>query len=192
MKVYKVYLIREKSTGDIKYVGLTRQSLKMRFNSHMSRFKKPRKDYQIELIAEDLNNLEAASLESLLIEQYDLLNTGWNTSPGSINGFSNYHSEDQKIKWSKERKGKPVSKEHAKKNRIARLGKKNSEYHKKRISEVKSKPVLCVETGEVFKSGRQAADKLNLSRSKISNVCHGKRKSTGGYTFRFVKNYKGS
>jgi plasmid maintenance system antidote protein VapI len=45
---------------------------------------------------------------------------------------------------------------------------------------------MCLETGEVFKSGREAAKKLNLQRSKISNVCKGKRKSTGGYTFCFI------
>lgn len=123
----------------------------------------------------------------MLIKQYDLLKKGLNKSPGSINGSSNYHSEEQKKKWSEERKGKPVSLEHAEKNRIARLGKTNSIEHKRIISEVKSKPVLCLESGIIYKSAREAAKQLNLQYSKISLVCNEKRSSTGNLHFRFAK-----
>jgi len=186
MKVYKVYLIREKKTHRIVYAGITRTTINKRFTENTRRFKKDRNLFYVELVTSGLDVLQAAALERMLIAQYNLIEVGWNSSPGSINGFSNNHSEKLKQKWSKERKGKPVSPEHSKKNRVARLGKKNSPQHNKRISEVKSKPVLCIETGEVYRSGRAAAKALGLQPSKVSNVCHGKRKSTGGYTFRFV------
>jgi deoxycytidylate deaminase len=186
MKVYKVYCIKDRLNNSILYVGLTRQDLRTRFFQNCSRFKKNIKDYYIELISENLTILEAATLEKMLISQYDLINVGWNTSPGSINGSSNYHSDAQKEKWRQARRGKPVSVKHAEKNRTARLGKKNSSEHTRKIVNAINKAVLCVETGEVFKSGREAAKKLNLKASKISNVCHGKRRTTGGYTFKFV------
>lgn len=184
---YKVYILREVKTGKIVYAGLTRSLLTTRFNSHVCRKKFNRYEYQIEMIQDELSIEQAVELEDLLIKQYNLLKDGWNVSPKSKNGYSNYHSEEMKAKWSKERKGKPVSPEHAKKNKIARLGKKNGEFWKQRISEVKSKPVMCLETGIIYKSIRQAANVLDLCHRKISAVCLGKRKTTGGLHFVYVK-----
>lgn len=169
------------------YVGLTRQELKMRFQTHVKKFKFNRNEFKIELVVDGLTILEAAELERKLIQQYKTLETGWNKSPGSINGFSNYHSEEQKLKWSLERKGKPVSEEHAAKNRTARIGHKNNETWRKAQFESHAKAIICLETNKVYRSAREAAKDLNLQYSKISNVCTGKRKSTGGYTFKFFK-----
>ena len=38
---------------------------------------------------------------------------------------------------------------------------------------------------KVWKSGQEAAETLKLLKSKISNCCHGKRKSHGGYEWKF-------
>ena len=48
------------------------------------------------------------------------------------------------------------------------------------------KKVLCVETGVVYDSGTKAANALGLLKSKISQVCNGKRATTGGLHWRFV------
>lgn len=48
------------------------------------------------------------------------------------------------------------------------------------------KPILCIEKNIVYKSLKEAAEKNGLQKSKLSNVCHGKRKTTGGYHWRFV------
>lgn len=45
--------------------------------------------------------------------------------------------------------------------------------------------LYCVETGELFSSIKEAAIKLNLQSSKICNVLKGKRKHTGGLTFKY-------
>lgn len=50
-----------------------------------------------------------------------------------------------------------------------------------------SKPVRCIETGEVFSSGKEAAEVMGLDPSHISKVCRGKAKTTGGYHFEFVQ-----
>lgn len=184
---YKVYFLREVVTNKIVYAGLTRQDLNIRFEGHVQRKKFKRYEYTIELVAQDLSNEQAVQLEKMLIAQYNLIEDGWNKSPGSINGYSNFHSEKQKEKWRQERPGKPVSKEHADKNRKARLGMKNSPEHAAAILEGKQKAVMCLETGIVYRSARHAAKELNLQYSKISLVCNGKRHTTGGLHFVFVE-----
>lgn len=180
-KEYKVYVLRDVQTEKIVYAGLTRMTLQRRFHSHKVRFKdKPK--FQIELVTDFLSREEAVELEKLLIKQYNLLKEGYNKSPGSINGSSNYHSEDQKKKWSEERKGKPVSAEHAEKNRKARLGHKNSPDR-----EYFQKSVMCLNDGKTFPSARAAARYYKVSYSKISLVCNGKRLATKGLRFVFVE-----
>ena len=48
------------------------------------------------------------------------------------------------------------------------------------------KPVRCVETEQVFESSAAAAIEMNLNRENISKVCHGKRKTAGGYHWEFI------
>lgn len=180
-KEYKVYVLVDIQNEKIVYAGLTRTSLQRRFLAHKARLKdKPK--FRIELILDYLSIEEAVELEKMLIKQYDLLNNGYNKSPGSINGSSNYHSEDQKKKWSEERKGKRVSPEHAAKNKVARLGHKNPPDRS-----YFQKSVMCLNDGKVFKSARAAAKFYNVSYSKISSVCNGKRLATKGLRFVFVE-----
>jgi hypothetical protein len=186
MKNYKVYLIRDKQKN-IVYAGLTKNPLKVRFDCHMRRRQLNREEYSIELVLDYLTIEQAVILEEAMILQYNLRQMGWNKSPRSINGYSNAHSEEQKQKWSLERKGKPVSPEHAAKNKTARLGYKNGNYWRQRITEVKSKPVRCIETGIVYASARKAADALGVSYPRISECCNGKRKTTRNFHFEFVK-----
>lgn len=49
-----------------------------------------------------------------------------------------------------------------------------------------SKKVLCVEIGEVFESTMDAERKTRVNNSNISQVCNGKRKTTGGYHWSYV------
>ena len=55
-----------------------------------------------------------------------------------------------------------------------------------RGAEKNRKPIRCVETGEVFKSGVSAAETLGLHVSAISCVLNGVRKTTGGFRFEFI------
>lgn len=48
-----------------------------------------------------------------------------------------------------------------------------------------ARPVLCVELDTVYSCGKEAAEMLHLQGSHISDVCRGKRDTTGGYHFVF-------
>lgn len=183
MKIYKVYILKNRTDETIVYVGLTKQTLYKRFIQHVSKRKFLPKDYKIELVKDELTIEQAVILEELLIEQYNTRISGWNISPKSINGYSNAHSEEQKAKWSKERKGRKLSPEHRAK--LNRSGLKNSEYHNKQISEINSKKIICLNTGKIYNSLTLAAKDLDLKVTKISAVCRGKRPHTKGYKFKF-------
>ncbi len=51
---------------------------------------------------------------------------------------------------------------------------------------IRSKKVLCVETNKMFDSIKQAAEFYNLTRSNISTVCKGFRKTAGGYHWEYI------
>lgn len=88
-------------------------------------------------------------------------------------------------RMSEARKGKKHSEEAKRKISEARKGKKFSEEHKRKIGEAHSKKVLCVETGDVFESAYDAQRKTGIFPNSISNVCNGKRKTAGGYHWKF-------
>lgn len=48
------------------------------------------------------------------------------------------------------------------------------------------KKVICIETGKIYDSLTSAAAENGLLKSRISNVCHGKRKTTGGFHWSFA------
>ncbi|MGN0348238.1 MAG: HNH endonuclease [Roseburia sp.] len=52
--------------------------------------------------------------------------------------------------------------------------------------EKRKKRVICIDTGEIFASIKECAEHMNLSDSKISDVCKGKRNTTGGLRFNYL------
>jgi hypothetical protein len=179
MKIYKVYLIKNRQTDLIVYVGLTKQTLYKRFIQHVAKRKWRNNEYKIELVQDFLTIQEAVTLEELLITQYQTRINGFNISPKSINGYSNVHSEEQKLKWSLERKGKPA------KFRPSRKGLKNKPEHNKALYDATTKPVICMNNGRVYESARKAAKELGVCYKKVSLVCKGIRPHTKGYIFKF-------
>lgn len=70
-----------------------------------------------------------------------------------------------------------------------RLGAHLTEEHKEKIRIGVSKPVLCVETGQVFENARIASAETGANYTSISDVCNHKRGRTvaGGYHWKFVE-----
>lgn len=114
-------------------------------------------------------------LERYYIEKYDTIEKGYNIEDGGLKGFRH-------------------TKETIEKQSIAKLGNQSmkgmklSDEWKRNLSEAqpRRKKVVCTETGEMFESFAEAARKTGLNRTKIVSCCTGKRKTTGGYHFRYA------
>ena len=97
-------------------------------------------------------------------------------------------------------KGKKATPEEIEKNRLSHLGKTpwnkgktltekqkanmskpKTEEWKAKLSAAKAIPVMCMETGEVFESGKAAGDAYGISRGSIAYVCNGARNTAGGF-----------
>lgn len=65
----------------------------------------------------------------------------------------------------------------------------NSNYgtRTQRISDFFSKSVICVETGKIYHSLMQIEREMGFSCSNLSNVCNGKRKTCGGFHWRYTE-----
>ena len=69
-------------------------------------------------------------------------------------------------------------------------GRKYSEEAKRnmRIGQEKyMKKIICVETGDIYISIKEASKQTGINHGNISAVCNGKRKTTGGYRWKYVK-----
>jgi predicted GIY-YIG superfamily endonuclease len=53
-----------------------------------------------------------------------------------------------------------------------------------------SKPMICIETGEIFHSTEDCSRKMDIHSSCIYRVLWGQRKQTKGYTFKYVDQTK--
>ena len=104
-------------------------------------------------------------------------------------------AEERKRKISESLKGKKpwnkgmkMSDEYCKK--LSDIQKKidhsHSEYQDKMILEACRKPVMCVETGIVYSSQREAARATNTNEGKLSEVLKGLRKKAGGFHWKRV------
>lgn len=109
------------------------------------------------------------------------------------------HSPETRAKLSAKNKGRKWSVEARLKMSRDRKGKtrpgnssnfKHSEKAKQRMSIVHSKTVRCIETGVVFSSVREAAEKMDLHSTTICQQIKGRVKHTGGFHFEYVKESK--
>ena len=104
------------------------------------------------------------------------------------------HTEEAKRKLSKIATGRKVSEETKKKKSMMNSGKgnpfygrKHTEDAKRKVSEKNSKKVVCLETGEVFKSAVFASHCLGLNSSAVSGSINGKSKSAGGFHWKYLE-----
>lgn len=54
------------------------------------------------------------------------------------------------------------------------------------------KPVRCIETGQIFRSSKEAAKAFGVSHDGVGNVCRGDRNSINGMHFEYLGNNEGS
>lgn len=109
-------------------------------------------------------------------EQYDTLRNGLNCRLTKTNDKSG--------------KTLPFTKEHKAKLKQARANVKFTDTRKKRMSDSmlgkNTTPILCINTGEVFLSIKEAAKKYNLLTSSIDNILSGRAKQTQKLKLKFT------
>ena len=161
-----------------------------------------------EILCEGLTQEQACEMEMMLISKYKSDNPqfGYNRSKGGENHFGGrFYSEEEREYRRKLMLGNTYcvgykhSDETRKRMSEAQLRREHRPLTEEQIAKCIanlpparrgvdnpiSKAVLCIETGVVYSCGREAAEKLGLQRSHLSQVCNGKRNHTGGYHFRF-------
>lgn len=65
---------------------------------------------------------------------------------------------------------------------MERMAQTQQQYHPNQ------KKVLCVETGIIYYSTQEASRQTGINNTGISKVCNGKRKTAGGYHWKFIDN----
>lgn len=76
---------------------------------------------------------------------------------------------------------------------IANTGKRHSEETKKKLSEshkgLGAKKVVCIETGVIYSSIKDASEQLNLKGRHIGSCCTGDRQTCGGFHWCYEEDY---
>ena len=204
-KMYKVYkhtlpISISGKENDMVYIGITcKNNVKQRWlrgrgyewNLYFSNtIKKYGWDNLLhEVLFDGLTKEEAEQKEIELIAFYDSTNPqkGYNLSLGG-NSFGK-HSEKTKQLISQKNKGKVRSEEFKKRLSEAHKGKSKSEEFCKNLSDVKSIPVICIETKKIYKSATVAGKELSIDNSTISKCCKGNNKEAGGFHWMFANDY---
>ena len=211
MKKFIVYM-HENKLNHKKYIGITCQKPAQRWRGgkgyKIGFFKKAIDKYGWDnfnhmVLYENLTKEEACLKEMELIKKYNTMDNryGYNLCEGGNLTLGYHHTEDSKKKMSNSKKGMYIGKNnpmYGKKPPI--YGKHLSEEHKRKISEAKKGVIpnhikkLYVKVDQydlkgnfikTWESISKAEKELNLKGTHISRVCRGKRKSTGGFIWKY-------
>ena len=182
MKEYTVY-VHKNLKNEKYYVGSTSQNPSYRWNNGKGYQSQPKmwkdiqnsdwnKDWVHGILGKFDNKQDALKYEAFLIAMLDSVENGYNTSEYDSQHYR--RTEECRRKISE-----------------ANIGKHLSEEHKKKIREnTPSKPIL-----QFSKNGKFIAEYLSLMEaerntgcpnSNICKCCMGKRKSCGGYVWRYA------
>ena len=89
-------------------------------------------------------------------------------------------------------RGHPVSKETREKISNSLKGKphKHSQETLRKIAIANGKPVICIETGEIFCSVADASRSIGKSYTSVWNVVSGKKITAGGFHWKYLEETK--
>ena len=207
MNNYIVY--KHTSPSGKVYIGITGTNPKLRWNYgngyrrnayFTSAIKKYTREKIIhEILYENLSKEEAEHKEIELIAFYksDQREFGYNIDSGG--NCIGKISDESKRKMSEIKKGekhfnygKHLSKETREKISKGNTGKTLSDETRRKLSEAnrvgqlyRSKKVVCIETDCEYLSLRSASRETGIAHSSIKDCCKGRRKSAGGYHWRY-------
>lgn len=102
----------------------------------------------------------------------------------SLHNKGKHHSEEARRKMSETRKGIPKSEEHKKKISI-----NHADFSGEKNGRAKQVNQIDTNTGKTIKTWTcavEASKQLGINNSSISQCCSGKRKSAGGFIWRYA------
>lgn len=142
----------------------------------------------------------ASNLEIKLIKELDLINNGYNISPGGYVPVENQSDIMMKRMKDSEYRKRALSALHSESSKTKRRDSLNTLEYKKLRSDIgkrqfkegkcslpnKRKPVMCIETGQTFPSIKTAATFFGGRREHLRDHLKGRqyRKKFKGYTFK--------
>ena len=185
------------------YVGITCQQPTHRwrygkgykFNQHFTSAveKYGWDNFKHEILFSGLTEKEAQKKEVDIIEKYNLTDRryGYNITPGgtSSSGMKGKkHSEATKRKMSLAHKGFKHTEESRQRMCDAQKGHKVTKAATEAHIRARSIPVLCVETGVIYKNAQDVERFFGVNPRHIYEVCKGKtnRKTAGGFHWKQV------
>lgn len=145
------------------------------------------------ILFDGLSEVQAKNKEIELIAKWKTndRNFGYNMTAGGDGTKGYYPSAETRAKLSKARLKENLSEETLRRRSEGLKGRVFSEEHKRRIGDGNSKAVeMFSKDGEYIRRFRSASDaelEMGISHSHISQCCNNKRKSTGGYLWRFAQ-----
>lgn len=202
-KPWKVYVHTNKINGK-KYVGITsREDPNQRWKngngySENSHFRAAINKYgwdsfEHDIIADCLSENDAKQMEKDLIAKWGTQNRelGYNMTAGGDGTLNCFPSEASRRKHAISSMRENLSEETLRKRSEALRGRKFTDEHKRKIGDANSKPVCMYSKDDtllrIFDSAHCAEVELGISHSHISQCCHGKRTTTGGYKWSFAQ-----
>ena len=186
--MYTVYAHRNLKNGK-SYVGMTSREPKRRWDNGNGYQRHPKmwkdiqnsdwnKDWEHSIIRQFKDKQEALKYEAFLIAMLDTVRNGYNIS--SYGGSSYKRTDETRKKLSESHIGKHHSEETKKKLSEAKIGNHNSP----------QTPVLQYsKSGEFiaeYPSTKEAERRTRCSHGNISSCCKGKRKSAGGFIWKYT------
>lgn len=202
-KEWKVYVHVNAINGK-QYIGITskqnpehrwRQGRGYKENSHFrSAINKYGWDnfYHI-ILFDNFDETQAKNKEIELIAKWKTndRNFGYNMTAGGDGTKGYYPSAETRAKLSIARLKENLSEETLRRRSEGLKGRVFSNEHKRKIGDGNSKAVEMLEKDgkcvHRFRSAHDAEVEMGISHSHISQCCNGKRKSTGGYLWRFAQ-----
>lgn len=187
-----------------KYIGITSRKCEDRWKDghgyrnnahfHNAILKYGWENIRHEILFTGLEQGEAQEKEKALIRKEQSNNPahGYNKSSGGEGKAGFCPTEETRNRIRAKLIGRHRPKETREKLSKAHTGKTLSEEHKKKIREScagnNAKRVLCLTTGETYRSATEAAKITGISRSGITACCRGESSSCKNTQWRFIDN----